>query len=70
VSLRLSTQHEPPGLTQRTLRAVGMCGDDVTYAAELQAFKNWANAHPEKRTEDMGAGVFEVLNTAWPCKVK
>jgi hypothetical protein len=47
--------------------SMGICGN-VTYGASVQAFMNWANAHPERWTENRLVGVATALRQTWPCK--
>ena len=43
-------------------------GDRVDYSALIQAYNNWAAAHPEKWTEFQIIGVMTALSEKWPCK--
>ena len=63
------------GLALRSLRPssaaainLSLCAKDITYGAALQAFKNWAQAHPENWQMDHEAGVVIALRELWPCK--
>jgi hypothetical protein len=38
-----------------------------TYGARLQAFKNWAQSHPEKWGDQAFVGVITALREVWPC---
>lgn len=38
------------------------------YAARIQAFMNWARAHPEKWNLTDFEGVVLALRESWPCK--
>jgi hypothetical protein len=56
-------------LTQRDanfLKGVSTCGATIR-AAEVQAFKNWAQAHPEDWTKLAVEGVTVALRETWPC---
>jgi hypothetical protein len=48
--------------------ALSLCAKDITYGAEIQAFKNWAQAHPENWQMPDQAGVVIALRELWPCK--
>jgi hypothetical protein len=48
--------------------ALSLCAKDITYGAEVQAFKNWAQAHPENWQMPDQAGVVLALRELWPCK--
>jgi hypothetical protein len=53
------------------LAAVNLtCPGGVAYFAMVQAFMNWAAAHPEKWTMPRGDGVFHALSETWPCPSK
>lgn len=45
----------------------GICGN-ASYGAAVQAFSNWAAAHPEEWTEPRLLGVAKALRQTWPCK--
>ncbi len=46
----------------------GLCSkDEVASGATVQAFKNWAEKHPEMWSKPRGAGVGIALREAWPC---
>lgn len=52
----------------KTLRAeMALCGT-VSNAAAVQAFKNWAEKHPEAWSEPMFAGVVVALRDLWGCE--
>ena len=42
------------------------CGH-ISYGAEVQAFMNWVEKHPEQRTSPREFGVVSALSEAWPC---
>ena len=44
----------------------GICGK-ISYEAAVQAFVNWATAHPERWTNDRLLGVTVALRETWPC---
>jgi hypothetical protein len=46
--------------------AVAICGD-ITTAAMVQAFKNWAKKNPAKWTKHQMLGVTEALFETWHC---
>jgi len=48
------------------LKTISACGD-TTVGASVQAFKNWAQAHPELWTQDAPSGVMMALRQTWPC---
>ena len=48
------------------IRPFSICGN-TTHGAEIQAFKNWAQAHPEQWTIRGSAGVILALAQLWPC---
>jgi hypothetical protein len=48
------------------LRIISACGVP-TVGAGVQAFKNWAQAHPELWTLDSFTGVMKALQQTWPC---
>ena len=43
------------------------CGQ-WTSGAAIQAFKSWAEKHPEKSNEAMLTGVTLAIHETWPCK--
>jgi hypothetical protein len=43
-----------------------MCGQQ-SYGAMMQAFVNWAQAHPEAWSENQAYGVMRALHEKWPC---
>lgn len=45
---------------------LGLCGRP-TYGAMIQAFINWAEAHPEEWSTDRSLGVASALRQKWPC---
>jgi Rap1a immunity proteins len=68
LSLAASAQLWPPP-ARSSMRKLGICGDGViTWGAAAHAFKNWANAHPEKWGWTWYAGVDTALHTTWPCQ--
>jgi hypothetical protein len=52
-----------------TLSHVAACPGNPypTYGADIQAFRNWAQKHPEKWAEQTSVGVISALREAWPC---
>jgi hypothetical protein len=50
------------------LSVMGVCpGTAVSYAAMVQAFENWAAAHPERWSDPSTDSVMAALAAAWPC---
>jgi Rap1a immunity proteins len=50
-------------------QAYGMCPKtSVTVGAAAQAFKNWAQKHPEYWSQVRYLGVLLALQETWPCK--
>jgi hypothetical protein len=50
-------------------KAFGMCSKaTVSYGAAIQAFKNWAQKHPETWSAPRYMGVALALKETWPCK--
>jgi hypothetical protein len=47
-------------------KGVGVCGD-VSYGAAVQAFNNYAAAHPEEWSLNRLVGVTKALQRLWPC---
>jgi hypothetical protein len=43
------------------------CGHPITYGAMVQAFENWAPAHPQDWSKPQAAGVIAALSSVWPC---
>jgi hypothetical protein len=43
-----------------------ICGD-ATYGAMVQAYKNWAEKHPEYWSKNRLSGLIVALSQAWPC---
>lgn len=41
-----------------------------SYGASIQAFRNWADQHPEKWSANMGLGLLLALHEKWPCSPK
>jgi len=39
----------------------------ATYGAMVQAFENWAPAHPQEWTKQQAEGVVAALSSAWSC---
>jgi hypothetical protein len=52
------------------LHGWAMCEADPAspLGAKVQAFKNYAAAHPEIWGQLMAAGVIQALNSVWPCR--
>jgi hypothetical protein len=52
------------------MSVISMCwdGEVPTYGAKLQAFKNWAQNHPEEWSELSFVGVTHAMRETWPCK--
>lgn len=54
------------------LKVTGMClanGEtSPSGGAMVQAFINWANAHPTKWGEEDVAGIADALSSTWPCR--
>jgi hypothetical protein len=48
-------------------KSLGACGER-TYAASIQAFVSWADAHPEHGDKLAAMGVMAALIEKWPCK--
>jgi hypothetical protein len=50
-------------------RSSGICwtGQTIEYSASVQAFKNWAEKHPEAWGVVRYAGVMWALRETWPC---
>ena len=55
-----------PPQSASLIRRLSICGN-TTHGAEIQAFKNWAQAHPEQWTIRGSAGVILALAQIWPC---
>lgn len=57
------------GRGSEPLRQFSTCpGDPIpTYGADVQAFKNWAQKHPEHWTDPDILGVIAALRETWPC---
>ena len=50
------------------VKSLSLCGTStVTHGAEVQAFKNWAQAHPEYWTMAAQIGVAAALHEKWGC---
>jgi hypothetical protein len=47
-----------------------ICPGGVAYLAMVQAFTNWAAAHPEQWNIPRGEGVFYALIATWHCASK
>ena len=57
------------GASKSTRAMLGICTNTpVSYGAAEQAFKNWAQKHPEKWNVDMMYGAMWALQEVWPCK--
>ena len=60
-----------PSLPQRDanlIRGISICGN-ISLEAAIQAFKNWAQAHPERWTEPAPPEVALALVQSWPCRL-
>jgi hypothetical protein len=44
------------------------CGGTATNRALIQAFKNWAEKHPEKWTDPEGVGAELAFRSTWKCE--
>jgi hypothetical protein len=54
---------------RETINAVAACTEvDVTDAAMVQVFKNWATAHPENWGMPAQVGINLALTQTWPCR--
>jgi hypothetical protein len=47
--------------------AFSICGKP-SYGAIVQAFVNWAEANPQRWSDDRLFGVAEALRATWPCQ--
>ena len=57
------------GLDKSARPLTGICWKgDVSYSAMVQAFKNWAQKHPEAWGIPRYGGVMWALKESWPCK--
>lgn len=56
-------------LIPRDVTLLSLCsnGHMPTIGAQIQAFKNWANAHPESWGITDVIGVGAALHQTWPC---
>ncbi|UVK43258.1 hypothetical protein BPNPMPFG_005036 [Mesorhizobium sp. AR07] len=54
--------------TPATLGMTCISSPAPTYGAYVQAFVNWAQAHPKNWQESLGYGVMEALSQTWPCQ--
>jgi hypothetical protein len=52
--------------TKVTFSKVAICGR-IQVGAGVQAFKNWAEKHPEKWSTSQTYGVMTALHELWPC---
>jgi hypothetical protein len=52
----------------KSMKALSVCSSDITYGAEVQVFKNWAQAHPEMWTQESAVGVMLALRGTWGCR--
>jgi Rap1a immunity proteins len=50
------------------LGQMSICAEKITYGAMEQAFKNWAQKHPERWGHLRYVGVIAALRESWPCK--
>jgi hypothetical protein len=51
------------------LKTLTVCVDPPpSYGAEVQAFINWANNHPEKWGMPDSVGVAGAMSETWPCQ--
>lgn len=56
------------GLDKSARPLSGICWKgDVSYSAMVQAFKNWAQKHPEAWGMPRYGGVMWALKETWPC---
>jgi hypothetical protein len=56
------------GLDKSARPLTGICWKgDVSYSAMVQAFKNWAQKHPEAWGIPRYGGVMWALKETWPC---
>ena len=56
--------------TSAYLRGVAICPgpESPTGGAMIQAFENWAAAHPEEWNNPANVGAMLALRATWPCK--
>ena len=48
-----------------------ICDEEgISYGAMIQAFKNWAQQHPETWGSPQYRGVATALRESWPCKAR
>src|SRR5579872_415235 len=51
------------------LPTLGACRiNDVSSAATVQAFLNWAYSHPEQWSVPRSNGALKAIRAAWPCE--
>ena len=53
-----------------SMRAIAICPgpESPTGGAMIQAFENWAAAHPEEWNNPANVGAMLALRATWPCK--
>lgn len=61
--MSITAEHGPAGAFRQQF---GVCGS-AKHRAAVQAFKNWADKHPEAGAKPNWYGVTQALSELWPC---